>query len=118
MQRPHLLSLFSLVYIALQAKVGTKLERSIQPQTLDSAQHAACFYACNAFQAEVDAVLEGKAQPTFTDFTNLRYVTRCVCESMRLYPHPPVLLRRATMPDVLPGGYEVSGHVRACVLCV
>jgi carotene epsilon-monooxygenase len=38
----------------------------------------------------------------------LRHVTRCVCESMRLYPHPPVLLRRALVPDVLPGGYEVG----------
>jgi hypothetical protein len=30
-----------------------------------------------------------------------------VAESMRLYPHPPVLLRRALVPDTLPGGYEV-----------
>lgn len=35
------------------------------------------------------------------------YIMRCVNESMRLYPHPPVLLRRALVPDVLPGGYEV-----------
>ena len=26
---------------------------------------------------------------------------------MRLYPHPPVLLRRAMVPDTLPGGFEV-----------
>nr|APW83735.1 cytochrome P450 carotenoid hydroxylase 97C [Dunaliella salina]APW83739.1 cytochrome P450 carotenoid hydroxylase 97C [Dunaliella salina] len=58
-------------------------------------------------QAEIDAVLQDRPQPNFDDFRELRYVTRCVCESMRLYPHPPVLLRRATMPDVLPGGYEV-----------
>lgn len=36
-----------------------------------------------------------------------RYIARCVAESMRLYPHPPVLLRRALVPDTLPGGYEV-----------
>ncbi len=64
-------------------------------------------------QAEIDAVLQDRAMPNFTDYTNLRYVTRCVCESMRLYPHPPVLLRRATMPDVLPGGYEV--RLLACL---
>lgn len=59
-----------------------------------------------------------------------RYVARCVAESMRLYPHPPVLLRRALAPDTLPGGYQVparqdvmisvynihhSPQVRACV---
>ena len=36
-----------------------------------------------------------------------RYIARCVAESMRLYPHPPVLLRRALVPDTLPGGFEV-----------
>jgi carotene epsilon-monooxygenase len=59
-------------------------------------------------QAEVDAVLGSRRHPTLADFQALRYVMRCVCESMRLYPHPPVLLRRATGPDVLPGGYEVA----------
>lgn len=34
----------------------------------------------------------------------MKYVLRCINESMRLYPHPPVLIRRATEPDVLPGG--------------
>jgi len=38
---------------------------------------------------------------------SLAGTVRCVNESMRLYPHPPVLLRRAIIPDVLPGGYEV-----------
>ena len=33
----------------------------------------------------------------------LKYTMRCVNESMRLYPHPPVLLRRAMVPDELPG---------------
>lgn len=44
-----------------------------------------------------------KQQPSMQDYTQLRYLTRCVCESMRLYPHPPVLLRRASIPDTLPG---------------
>lgn len=34
---------------------------------------------------------------------NLKYVMRCINESMRLYPHPPVLLRRALVEDTLPG---------------
>ncbi len=59
-------------------------------------------------QAEVDAVLGStKRQPTMADYGNLRYIMRCVNESMRLYPHPPVLLRRALQPDTLPGGYQV-----------
>jgi carotene epsilon-monooxygenase len=42
-------------------------------------------------------------------YSQLRYVTRCVLESMRLYPHPPVLLRRARVRDELPlNGYLVE----------
>ena len=37
------------------------------------------------------------------DYMALKYCMRCVNESMRLYPHPPVLLRRAMVPDELPG---------------
>lgn len=58
-------------------------------------------------QAEVDAVLGDRTMPTITDYSNLKYIMRCVCESMRLYPHPPVLLRRALVDDTLPGGYSV-----------
>lgn len=42
--------------------------------------------------------------PELADIPALGYVMRCINESMRLYPHPPVLLRRAQAPDVLPGG--------------
>lgn len=60
-------------------------------------------------QAEVDAVLGADAAPGgLAQYQQLAYVSRCVAESMRLYPHPPVLLRRALGPDVLPGGYEVA----------
>jgi len=42
-------------------------------------------------------------------YASLRYVSRCVLESMRLYPHPPVLLRRARVRDELPlNGYRVE----------
>ena len=54
-------------------------------------------------QAEVDAVLGERSQPTVADFMELKYLMRCVNESMRLYPHPPVLLRRAQIADTLPG---------------
>eukprot|EP00879_Flechtneria_rotunda_P011656 GHRR01012176.1.p1 GENE.GHRR01012176.1~~GHRR01012176.1.p1 ORF type:complete len:495 (+),score=137.58 GHRR01012176.1:121-1605(+) len=60
-----------------------------------------------AAQEEVDRVLATRSTPTMQQYAELKYIMRCVNESMRLYPHPPVLLRRALVPDVLPGGYEV-----------
>ncbi|KAK6942715.1 Cytochrome P450 [Dillenia turbinata] len=56
---------------------------------------------------EVDRVLQGK-HPTYDDIKDLKYLTRCINESMRLYPHPPVLIRRAQVADVLPGNYKVN----------
>lgn len=40
-------------------------------------------------QEEVDRVLQGR-KPNFADIKELKYLTRCINESMRLYPHPPV----------------------------
>lgn len=54
-------------------------------------------------QQEVDEVLGDRQQPNMQDYAKLKYVMRCVNESMRLYPHPPVLLRRAMVQDELPG---------------
>ncbi|KXZ43836.1 hypothetical protein GPECTOR_79g115 [Gonium pectorale] len=59
--------------------------------------------------AEVDAVMGSRLAPSMADYGQLRYVMRCVNESMRLYPHPPVLLRRALVEDELPGGYKDNG---------
>jgi carotene epsilon-monooxygenase len=59
-------------------------------------------------QEEVDRVLGDDASPlTFARYQELKYTMRCINESMRLYPHPPVLLRRALVEDKLPGGYTV-----------
>lgn len=58
-------------------------------------------------QAEVDRVLGDADTPTMQQYGELKYIARCVAESMRLYPHPPVLLRRALVADTLPGGFEV-----------
>lgn len=63
-------------------------------------------------QHEVDCLLiapDGtKRNPTYDDLRNrLPFLTRCINESMRLYPHPPVLLRRADKSDTLPGGEYV-----------
>ena len=57
-------------------------------------------------RAEVDAVL-GDRKPTVEDMRALKYTTRVINESMRLYPQPPVLIRRAINDDVL-GGYKLE----------
>ncbi|XWS59588.1 hypothetical protein CRYUN_Cryun08bG0135000 [Craigia yunnanensis] len=57
-------------------------------------------------QQEVDRVLEGRP-PAYEDIKDLKFLTRCITESLRLYPHPPVLIRRAQVDDVLPGNYKV-----------
>ncbi|CAH2064252.1 unnamed protein product [Thlaspi arvense] len=58
-------------------------------------------------QEEVDRVLAGR-NPAYEDIKELKYITRCINESMRLYPHPPVLIRRAQVADILPGNYKVN----------
>lgn len=58
-------------------------------------------------QEEVDRVLQGR-NPTYEDIKNLKFITRCINESMRLYPHPPVLIRRALVDDILPGDFKVN----------
>lgn len=40
-------------------------------------------------QEEVDNVLDGRS-PKYEHIKQLKYITRCINESMRLYPHPPV----------------------------
>ena len=49
--------------------------------------------------------------PSRLQVQQLKYLMRCVNESMRLYPHPPVLLRRAMVDDVLPGELNKQGGV-------
>ncbi|KAA3459171.1 cytochrome P450 97B2, chloroplastic isoform X1 [Gossypium australe] len=56
-------------------------------------------------QAEVDSVL-GQERPTFESIKKLEYIRLIVVESLRLYPQPPLLIRRALEEVVLPGGYK------------
>ncbi|GAV62936.1 p450 domain-containing protein [Cephalotus follicularis] len=58
-------------------------------------------------QEEVDKVLQGRL-PAYEDIKELKFLTRCITESLRLYPHPPVLIRRAKIADDLPGNYKVK----------
>ncbi|KAK2976505.1 hypothetical protein RJ640_027589 [Escallonia rubra] len=55
-------------------------------------------------QAEVDSVL-GQGRTTFESLKDLKYLRLIVVETLRLYPQPPLLIRRALTSDALPGGY-------------
>src|SRR6185312_12796013 len=50
--------------------------------------------------AELDDVLGGRA-PVAADFARLRYLSRAIDETMRLYPPIPVMLRLAVADDTL-----------------
>lgn len=56
-------------------------------------------------QEEVDNVLGGRL-PTWDDIKNLKYIRLIVAEALRLYPQPPLLIRRSLQPDNLPGGFK------------
>ncbi|TXG48627.1 hypothetical protein EZV62_024502 [Acer yangbiense] len=56
-------------------------------------------------QDEVDSVL-GDRFPTIEDMKKLKYTTRVINESLRLYPQPPVLIRRSLEDDMLGKGED------------
>ncbi|GLT46936.1 hypothetical protein SLA2020_206620 [Shorea laevis] len=56
-------------------------------------------------QAEIDLVL-GLERPSFESIKKLEYLRLIVVEALRLYPQPPLLIRRTLKADVLPGGYK------------
>ncbi|KAH7654544.1 Cytochrome P450 E-class group I protein [Dioscorea alata] len=56
-------------------------------------------------QAEIDSVL-GEGKTTLECIKKLEYIRLIIAEALRLYPQPPLLIRRALRRDVLPGGYK------------
>jgi cytochrome P450 family 97 subfamily B polypeptide 3 len=54
-------------------------------------------------QREIDEIV-GDRDPTFDDIPKLTLVRLCLSESLRMYPEPPLLIRRALEDDVLPKG--------------
>ncbi|KAJ8564379.1 hypothetical protein K7X08_000839 [Anisodus acutangulus] len=56
-------------------------------------------------QSEIDAVL-GQGRTTYESLKKLEYLRLIVVESLRLYPQPPLLIRRSLKSDKLPGGYN------------
>jgi cytochrome P450 len=55
-------------------------------------------------QAEVRTVLAGKDRPDYDDIVAMKKLRYALIEGLRLYPEPPVLIRRARKADVLPKG--------------
>lgn len=52
---------------------------------------------------EIDSVL-GDRNPSFKDVAKLPYLRRIIAETLRLYPAPPVLIRRLLADTTLPSG--------------
>jgi cytochrome P450 len=55
-------------------------------------------------QKEVDEVLTGKRYPNYDDVKQMELTRLCFAESLRMYPEPPLLIRRALDEDTLPAG--------------
>jgi len=56
-------------------------------------------------QTEIDSVLNNGAI-TAEKLKKLEYIRLIIVEALRLYPQPPLLIRRSLRPDKLPGGYN------------
>ena len=54
-------------------------------------------------QLEVDQALQGR-NPEYDDIMKLPLLRLCLAETLRMYPEPPLLIRRALEDDVLPKG--------------
>lgn len=61
-------------------------------------------------QEEIDRVL-GDRTPTFQDIKDMKFLRLIVSETLRLYPQPPLLIRRCRTPDDLPAGGGSTAHV-------
>ena len=55
-------------------------------------------------QHEVRTVLQGKDRPDYDDILAMKRLRYSLLEALRLYPEPPVLIRRARADDTLPAG--------------
>ena len=54
-------------------------------------------------QAEIDSVV-GDRVPTYDDIKEMKYLRLIIAETLRLYPEPPLLIRRCRTEDNLPAG--------------
>eukprot|EP00579_Thalassiosira_antarctica_P004266 CAMPEP_0201890918 /NCGR_PEP_ID=MMETSP0902-20130614/33197_1 /ASSEMBLY_ACC=CAM_ASM_000551 /TAXON_ID=420261 /ORGANISM="Thalassiosira antarctica, Strain CCMP982" /LENGTH=769 /DNA_ID=CAMNT_0048421911 /DNA_START=173 /DNA_END=2482 /DNA_ORIENTATION=- len=67
----------------------------------------------NEIKAEVRTVMGNKSRPDYDDLVKMKKTRYALIEALRLYPEPPVLIRRARQEDTLPpGGSGLSGGVK------
>jgi cytochrome P450 len=63
--------------------------------------------------SEIRTVMGDKARPDYDDLLKMKKTRFALIEALRLYPEPPVLIRRARMEDTLPpGGSGLSGGIK------
>ena len=60
-------------------------------------------------QNEVRTVLKGKDRPDYDDLLAMKKLRYSLIEGLRLYPEPPLLIRRARSEDTLPQGSSKMG---------
>ena len=64
-------------------------------------------------QHEVRTVLKGKDRPDYDDIVAMKKLRYALIEALRLYPEPPVLIRRARSEDTLPkGSSDLANGIR------
>lgn len=64
-------------------------------------------------QHEVRTVLKDKDRPDYDDVVAMKKLRYCLVESLRLYPEPPLLIRRARAEDNLPpGSSSLTGGIK------
>jgi cytochrome P450 len=61
-------------------------------------------------QEEIDRVV-GDRVPTYQDIRDMEYLRLVVAETLRMYPEPPLLIRRCRTPDDVPAGGGRTAHV-------
>merc|ERR1712151_842729 len=63
-------------------------------------------------QDEIDEVV-GDRSPTLQDIRDMKYLRLVIAETLRMYPEPPLLIRRCREQDVLPAseGAAMEGTV-------
>lgn len=64
-------------------------------------------------KAEIFCVLGEKDRPDYDDIVSMKRLRFALIEALRLYPEPPVLIRRARVEDILPaGGSGLTGGIK------
>lgn len=65
-----------------------------------------------AAHAEIDRVI-GDKTPTLEDIREMKYIRLIIAETLRMYPEPPLLIRRCREEDTLPSseGAAIEGTV-------